>query len=67
MNVLFDERWRADRKYKKIWNKVSKNIKKGFDSESVYGEKYLKTRTKSYEGKISLICHDGGIRKEGSH
>ena len=67
MNVLFDERWRADRKYKKIWNKVSKNIKKGFDSESVYGEKYLKTRTKSYEGKISLIFHDGGILKEGSH
>ena len=30
-------------KYNEIWDKVSKVIKKGFDSESVYNEKYLKT------------------------
>ena len=30
-------------KYNKIWNKVSNSIRKGFDSEPVYNEKYLKT------------------------
>ena len=29
-------------KYDKIWDKVRKVIKKGFDSEPVYNEKYIK-------------------------
>ena len=33
-------------KYKEIWDKVSTFIKKGFDSEPVYNEKYLKTKIK---------------------
>ena len=32
-------------KYDKIWHKVRNSIKKGFDSELVYTEKYVKTRT----------------------
>ena len=42
-------------KYNEIWDKVSNTIKKGFDSEPVYSEKYLRTKVKSYEGKISNI------------
>ena len=42
-------------KYNKIWDKVSCSIKKGFDVEPVCNEKYLKTETKSYEGKIMII------------
>ena len=34
-------------KYTKIWDKVSKVIKKRFDSESVYKDKCLKTKIKS--------------------
>ena len=30
----------------------------GFDSEPVCNEKYLKTKTKSYEGKINTNFHD---------
>ena len=30
-------------KYNKIWNKVSNSIRRGFDNEPVYNEKYLKT------------------------
>ena len=41
-------------KYKEIWDKVSKVIEKGFDNESVYNEKYFKTKTESYEQKIKL-------------
>ena len=41
-------------KYNKIWNKVSNSIKKGFDSEPVYHEKYLKTKVKSYQGELNV-------------
>ena len=34
-------------KYNGIWEKVSKSIKKEFDSESVYNKKYQKTKLKS--------------------
>ena len=44
-------------KYKEIWDKVSNTIKKRFDSEPVYNEKYLRTKIKSYEGKISSNFH----------
>ena len=54
------------KKYNKFWDKVSNNIKKDFDSEPVYNEKYLKTKIKTYEGKISSSFHDDGIPKESS-
>ena len=34
-----------------IWEKVRCSIKKEFDSESVYNEKYLRTNIKLYKGK----------------
>ena len=40
------------KKCNEIWKKVSSSIKKGFDSEPVYNEKYLNTKIKSYEEKI---------------
>ena len=40
-------------KYNKISERVSNNIKKEFDSEPAYNEKYLKTKIKSYNGKIN--------------
>ena len=33
-------------KYKAVWNKVSANIKKEFDSEPVYNKNHLKTKIK---------------------
>ena len=45
-------------------DKVSNNIKKEFDSEPVCNEKYLKTKTKSYKGKISKSFHDDGRTKK---
>lgn len=41
------------KKYNDIWDIVSNIIKKGFDNELVYNEKYLKNKIKSYEGKIN--------------
>ena len=41
------------KEYNKIQDKVSKIIKKGFDSKPVYNAKYRKTKTKSYIGTIN--------------
>ena len=35
-------------KYNEIWGRVTNSIKKEFDSEPVYNEKYLKAKIKSY-------------------
>ena len=50
-------------KYNKIWVKVS-NI---LDIEPVYNEKTIKTKIKSYEGKINTSFRDDRMPKEGSH
>ena len=50
-------------KYNAIWDKVSNTIKNGFDSESVYNEKYLRTKTKPCEGKITAHFHEDNIQK----
>ena len=52
--------------YIEISKKVNNSIKKGFDSEPVYIEKYPKTKIKSYEGKISSNFHSDKIPKKGS-
>ena len=39
-------------KHNEFWKKVSKSIKKEFDNQPVYNEKYLKTKIKSYTEKI---------------
>ena len=39
-------------KYNEIWKKVSIIIKNEFDSKPAYNKKYLKTKIKSYNGKI---------------
>ena len=46
--------------------KSSRFIKKGFDSELVYHDKYLKTKIKSRGGKINTNFHDDNGPKEGS-
>ena len=54
-------------KYNKIWNKVSKVIEKRFDSVPIYNNKYLKTKIKSYKGKVNTNFHDDKVPKNGSH
>ena len=48
-----------------IWEKVSNSMKKGFDDEPVYNEKYTKTKTKSYERKINTNFNGDKEPKEG--
>ena len=52
-----------------MWDKIS-NIMQcpfRFDSESMYNEKYLKTKIKSYDGKLNINFQDNGVSKERSH
>ena len=45
---------------------IKNSIKKEFDSEPVYNEKYLKAKIKSYNAKISTYFHNNKMSKEGS-
>ena len=49
-----------------IWKKVKNILKKEFDSEPVYNEKYLKAKIKSYNGKINTNFHNNKIPKGSS-
>ena len=50
------------KKYSEICEKVKNSLKKEFDWEPAYHEKYLKAKIKSYNGKINTTFYD----KEGS-
>ena len=50
----------------KIWKKVKNTINKEFNSDRVYNKNDLKTKTKSYNGKINTNFHNMKIPKEGS-
>ena len=45
----------------KIWIKSTLVLKKGSIAKPVYNEKYLKTKIKSYEGKINTNFHNNRI------
>ena len=53
-------------KYNEIWTKVKNSIKKEFNSEPGYNEKYLKTKIKSYKWTINTNFHNNKIPKEDS-
>ena len=40
-------------KYNTIWDKVSADITKEFDSEPAYNKNYLKTKVKSHGNKVT--------------
>ena len=54
-------------KYNEIWEKVNSIIYKELDSNPVYNEKYIKTKIKSYNGKINTNLHGNRIPEEGSN
>ena len=53
-------------KYNEIWEKVKNSIKKEFDSQPAYNEKYLKAKIESYNGKINTNFLKNKTPKEGS-
>ena len=51
-------------KYNEIWEKASNAIKRELDSNLVYNKKYLRTKIKSYDGKINTNFQINKIPKE---
>ena len=50
-------------KYNEIWKKVKNGLKKEFDSEPTYNEKYLKAMIKSYNRKVNTNFDNNKIQK----
>ena len=52
------------KEYTKVWEKIKELIGKKFDAEPVYGDKYIKTKIKSYNNDIRTNFHgEGNSRK----
>ena len=66
MDKFFIENDNLLKKYNTIWDKVSADIKKEFDSKAVYNKKFLKTKIKSYVGEATGF-HDKEISKVDSN
>ena len=54
------------KKYNKIWEKVSSLINIKFDSAPAFGDKHIKTKIKSYEGRINTNFQGKRIPKENA-
>ena len=54
--------------YTKIWERVSSLMNIKFDSETVDGDndKYIKTRIKTYGGKVNTNFQDKNLPKENA-
>ena len=53
-------------RYNEIWEKVKNSIKKEIDNEPLRHEKYLKTKTRSYNGKTNTNFHNNKMPNKGS-
>ena len=53
--------------YNKNWDEVCSSMKKEFNNEPVYTEKYLKSKTKFYYRKAKTNFQGSKIPKEGAH
>ena len=42
------------KKYSEMWNKIKSLIKKGFNSERVFNDKYIKTKIKVYNNRKNV-------------
>ena len=52
------------KKFNKIWERVSSLMNIEFDSEPVYGDKYIKTTIKQYRDKINTNFQGKKVPKE---
>ena len=63
MSFLADDK-ELLKEYTKVWEKIRNLVGKKIDSEPVYGDKYIKTKIKSYNNDIRTNFHgEGNSRK----
>ena len=64
MSFLADDTKEFLKEYIKVWEKIRDLIGKKFNSEPVYGDKYIKTKIKLYNNDIRTNFHgEGNSRK----
>ena len=55
------------KKYNAIWDKVSADIKKLFDSKPVYNKKFLKSKIRSYGDKATYFYNEEIHKVDSNH
>ena len=55
------------KKYSEIWNKIKSLIKKEFNSELVYNDKYIKTKIKIYNDRVYTNFQHNKIPKDNEY
>ena len=63
INLLVNDK-EIFKKYSEIWNKIKSLIKKEFNSEPVYNDKYIKTKIKIYNNKVYTNFQHNKIPKD---
>ena len=53
--------------YNKIWEKIEKLVSINFESKPVYGDKYIKTKIKTYANSITTNFHNKKWPKKKYH
>ena len=46
---------KVNKKYSEIWNKIKSLMKKEFNSEPLYNDKYIKTKIKIYNNRYIQV------------
>ena len=54
-------------RYNEIWNKIKKTLNIRLNSQSIYNDKYIKTKVKTFNGVIHTLFSDNKIPKEEDH
>ena len=54
-------------KYTEIWNISKKSLNARFHSEAIYDEKYIKTKVKTFSGRINTLFSGKEIPRERNH
>ena len=54
-------------KYTEIWNKIKNSLISKFYSQAIYGDKYIKTKVKTFSSMINTLFSGNEIPKETNH
>ena len=54
-------------KYTEIWNKIKSILNVKFHSQSIYDDKYIKTKVKTFNNTINTLFSGDEIPKERNH
>ena len=66
INLLVNDK-KILEKYFEIWNKIKSLIKKEFNSEPVYNDKYIKIKIKIYNDKVYTNFQHNKMQKDNEY